>query len=98
MGERSPDGVVNTSKRGEKTPGRCPESAVEEGGGKSRGKESLSRPGWSGKRSGEGRVEPPLVVLGQQKHVPKNDIGAYDSGGGLRDLPLLHTYIPTLGV
>lgn len=89
---------MNPSKRGEKTPGRCPESAVEGGGGKSRGKESWSRPGWSSKRSGERRVEPPLVVLGQHKHVPKNGIGVDDSGGGLRDLPLLHTYIPTLGV
>ena len=38
VGERSPDGVVNTSKRGEKTPGRCPESAVEEGEAKVVGK------------------------------------------------------------
>lgn len=72
MGERSPDGDVRTLKRGKKTPGRCPESAVEEGGGESRGKESLFRPGWSSKHSGERRLEPPLIVFGQHKHVPKN--------------------------
>lgn len=72
VGERNPDGDVSIAKRGKKTPERCPESAVEGGGGESHGKESLSMPGWSSKRSGEGRAEPPLVVLGQHKHIPKN--------------------------